>query len=372
MKMQLSSVTRRRTMADRVLKNVCVGSEIADIVIRSGKIAFVGKTDLPGEDMDGLKAFPGLIDIHTHGALGYDVTSGGHLEELSDYQSSQGVTAWFPTTTTASRETIFNVTHEKTDFNHGARIMGFHMEGPYVNKKYKGAQNEKFIKNPSPEEFKTFKDVKLITLAPELAGAYDFIENCGAKCIIGHSDADYDTAMKAIGLGADCLTHTFNAMTPLHHRNPGIIGAAIESEAWAQVICDGLHIHRSLVKMLYKTFGKKMIVISDSVNPAYLPDGDYKYDGLDVKMANGEARLPDGKLAGSSHSVLYGVKKLIEWGIPERDAFYMASGAPAEYTGLRTKGRIAPGFDADIILLDAKLNLRITIIGGADDYVCGN
>ena len=122
--------------------------------------------------------------------------------------------------------------------------------------------------------------------------------------------------------------------------------------------------------MLYKTFGRKMIVISDSVNPAYLPDGDYKYDGLDIKMINGEARLTDGTIAGSSHSILYGVKKLISWGVPERDAFYMASGAPAEYAGLSTKGRIAPGFDADIILLDNALNLKFTIIGGENDYVC--
>lgn len=357
-------------MADRVLKNVSVGSSLCDIVIKSGRIAFVGKSGLPGEDMGGLKAFAGLIDIHTHGALGHDVTSGGHLEELSDYQSSQGVTAWFPTTTTASSETIRRVTHERTDFDHGARIMGFHMEGPYVSKKHKGAQNEDFIKNPSLEEFKTFTNVNMITLAPELPGAFEFIEKCGAKCIIGHSDADYDTALAAIGLGADCLTHTFNAMTPLYHRESGIIGAAIEADAWAQVICDGLHVHRSVVKMLYKTFGRKMIVISDSVNPAYLPDGDYKYDGLDIKMINGEARLTDGTIAGSSHSILYGVKKLISWGVPERDAFYMASGAPAEYAGLSTKGRIAPGFDADIILLDNALNLKFTIIGGENDYVC--
>lgn len=359
-------------MADRVLKNVTVGASKCDIVIKNGKIAFVGNSGLPGEDMGGLKAFAGLIDIHTHGALGHDVTSGGHLEALSDYQSSQGVTAWFPTTTTASSETLYNVTHERTDFNHGARIMGFHMEGPYVSKKYKGAQNEAFIKNPSLEEFKTFKNVNMITLAPELPGAFEFIEKCGARCIIGHSDADYDTAMKAIGLGADCLTHTFNAMTPIHHRKPGIIGAAIEADAWVQIICDGLHVHRALVKMLYKTFGRKMIVISDSVNPAYLPDGDYKYDGLDIKMTNGEARLADGTIAGSSHSILYGVKKLIEWGVPERDAFYMASGAPAEYSGLVTKGRIAAGFDADIILLDNELNLKYTVIGGENDYACGN
>lgn len=359
-------------MAERVLKNVLVDGEKADIVIENGKITCAGKTELPGEDMTGLRAYPGLIDIHTHGALGMDVTSGGHLYELSVYQSSQGVTAWYPTTTTASAETIYAVTHEKTDFDKGARIMGFHMEGPYVNEKYKGAQNEKFIKSPTIEEFNTFKNVNIITLAPEKTGAMEFIKSCSAKCVIGHSDADYETACMAIEAGADCLTHTFNAMTPLHHRKPGIIGAAIEKDAWVQVICDGLHVHKSVVKMLYRTFGKKMIVISDSVNPAYLPDGEYEYDGLHITMANGEARLPDGTIAGSSHSALYGVKRLVEWGIPEKDAFYMASTAPARYMGLYKKGCIAAGFDADIILLDDKLNLKYTIIGGENDYVCGN
>lgn len=359
-------------MAERVLKNVLVDGENADIVIENGTIACVGKTELPGEDMTGLRAYPGLIDIHTHGALGMDVTSGGHLYELSVYQSSQGVTAWYPTTTTASAETIYAVTHEKTDFDKGARIMGFHMEGPYVNEKYKGAQNEKFIKNPTIEEFNIFKNVDIITLAPEKDGAMEFIENCKAKCVIGHSDADYETAVMAIEAGADCLTHTFNAMTPLHHRKPGIIGAAIEKDAWVQVICDGLHVHKSVVKMLYRTFGKKMIVISDSVNPAYLPDGEYEYDGLHITMANGEARLPDGTIAGSSHSALYGVRRLVEWGIPEKDAFYMASTAPARYMGLYKKGLLAAGFDADIILLDDELNLKYTIIGGENDYVCGN
>lgn len=359
-------------MAERVLKNVLIDGEITDIVIENGKITCVGKTELSGEDMEGLRAYPGLIDIHTHGALGMDVTSGGHLYELSVYQSSQGVTAWYPTTTTASAETIYAVTHEKTDFDKGARIMGFHMEGPYVNEKYKGAQNEKFIKDPTVEEFNTFKNVDIITLAPEKNGAMEFIKGCKAKCVIGHSDADYETAASAIEAGADCLTHTFNAMTPLHHRKPGIIGAAIEKDAWVQVICDGLHVHKSVVKMLYRTFGKKMIVISDSVNPAYLPDGEYEYDGLHITMANGEARLPDGTIAGSSHSALYGVRRLVEWGIPEKDAFYMASTAPARYMGLYKKGVLAAGFDADIILLDDELNLKYTIIGGENDYVCGN
>ncbi len=357
-------------MTKRILKNVLIDEKLTDIVIADGKIESIGKIDLPGEDKKGEKAYPGLIDIHTHGALGTSVSNGGHLLELSKYQSSHGVTAWFPTTTTISTEDLINVTHEKTDFNEGARIMGFHLEGPYINKKYKGAQNEDFIKNPSLEELKKFKNVKMITIAPELPGAYEFIENCGCKVIIGHTDADYETALHAIEKGADCLTHTFNAMPPLHHRNPGVIGAAIEADAWVQIICDGLHVHKSVIKMLHRTFGKKMIVISDSVNPAYLPDGEYDYDGHAVIMKDGECRLTDGTIAGSSHSALYGVKKLISWGIPEKDAFYAATKAPAIYAGLNEKGELKEGFDADIILLDSELNLKETIIGGLTDYVC--
>ena len=188
--------------------------------------------------------------------------------------------------------------------------------------------------------------------------------------IIGHTDADYETALGAIKKGADCLTHTFNAMPPLHHRNPGVIGAAIEADAWVQIICDGLHVHKSVIKMLYRTFGKKMIVLSDSVNPAYLPDGEYDYDGHAVIVKDGECRLTDGTIAGSSHSALYGVQKLVSWGIPEKDAFYAATKAPATYAGLSTKGELKEGFDADIILLDEELNLKETIIGGITDYVC--
>ncbi len=356
-------------MADRVLKNVLIDGEEKDIVIDKGKIVSVSKVDLLGEDMGGLLAYPGLIDIHTHGAFGMDVTTGDHLREISVYQSSQGVTAWYPTTTTTSIENLMKITEEETEFSEGARIMGFHLEGPYVNPKYKGAQNEDYIKKPSLDEFSKLKNVKMITIAPEIDGALEFIKDCPAKCIIGHSDADYDTALKAIEYGANCLTHTFNAMTGVHHRRPGIIGAAIDKDAYAQVICDGLHVHKSMVKMLFRTFGKKMIVISDSVNPAYLPDGEYEYDGLHITMKNGECRLDDGTIAGSSHSALYGVKKLIEWGIDASSAFYAASTAPAEYAGLKTKGKIEEGYDADIILLDSEFNLKYTLIGGKNEYV---
>lgn len=355
----------------RRLKNVLIDGKESDITIENGMIVSLEKTNEPGEDMGGLWAFPGLIDIHSHGALGMCVNE-GYLEELSDYQSTQGVTAWFPTTTTASTEELSRVTHLPTEFSHGARIMGFHLEGPYVNPTKSGAQDPGNIREPSLADFANYANVKLITLAPEMPGADEFIRHCGCRTVIGHSEADYDTALSAIRLGANCLTHTFNAMTPLHHREPGIIGAAIDGDAWAQVICDGFHVHPSIVKMLYRSFGKKMIVISDSVKPAYLPDGRYFHDGHETIMKDGQCRLLSGTIAGSTHSALYGVQKLISWGIPVKDAFYAASGAPAAYAGLEKKGALAVGYDADVILTDGKWQLERTIIGGEDEYVCGH
>lgn len=357
---------------DRLLKNVRLAGELTDIGIKNGKISFIGKSERPGEDMHGLCAYAGLIDIHSHGALGMSVNDGGCLEKLSDYQCTQGVTVWFPTTTTAPIDELASVTHENTDFSHGARIMGFHLEGPYINIKYKGAQDPANIKNPSLSEFSRFEHVKMMTLAPELPGSLEFIDRCGCRTIIGHSAADYDTALQAIRHGANCLTHTFNAMTPLHHRYPGIIGAAVEGDAYVQVICDGLHVHPAVVKLLYRTFGKKMIVISDSIKPAYLPDGQYFCDGHDTIVKDGVCTLPDGTVAGSSHSAFYGVQKLIEWGIPVQEAFYLASGAPAEYAGLTTKGKLLVGCDADIILVDDTMTLQQTIIEGVTEYVRGN
>lgn len=354
-------------MAKRILKNVLVKGELTDIKIEDGKIISVGKCDEKGEDMHGLKAYPGLIDIHTHGGKGVDVNNDLHLEKLGEYQVSEGVTGWYPTSTTDSEETLIATTHK--DLSKVLGALGFHMEGPYISKKYKGAQNEDYIKLPTMEDFSKYENVKLITLAPEVEGAFEFIEKCPAKAVIGHTDADYETALKAIRLGANCLTHTFNAMPPLHHRNPGVIGAAVEGDAYAQVICDGFHVHPAVVVALHRIFGKKMIVISDSLHMAYMEDGEYMFGSQKVYMKDGECRLSDGTIAGSSHSALYGVKKLISWGISEEDAFYAGSTAPAEYMGLN-KGRIEKGFDADIILLDDELNLKQTIIGGKTEYVC--
>ncbi len=243
-------------------------------------------------------------------------------------------------------------------------MLGFHAEGPYISKKYKGAQDERFIRRPDIAEFEGLPNIKIVTVAPEVEGALEFIENCKAIVALGHTDSDYDTAVLAIEKGAKCLTHTFNAMPPMLHRAPSVIGAAIEKNIYAQLICDGLHVNRGAVWALYRALGAdRVVLISDSVQTAGLPDGEYTSGGLKVTLKNGICRLLDGTIAGSSSFLLDCVKKAIEFGIPEADAFKMASETPAKLLGVN-KGKIEVGYDADFIVLDDEYNLQKTVIAG--------
>lgn len=347
-----------------IFKNANLYGELVDIEVENGKIEYIGKSDKDGIDLGGNDVFAGLVDIHSHGCVGYDTMDGKYLNEMSVYEARSGITSWYPTTVTMDEQTIkraVNVVIGKTD---GANILGFHLEGPYVSKKYKGAQNEDFIRKPDIEEFKRFENIKVVTIAPEMPGAMEFIKKCGARVSIGHTEADYDTAIKAIEAGATCLTHTFNAMPPLHHREPGVIGAAVEKNIYVEVISDGLHLHPSVVKMLYKIFGKdRMILISDSMRGTGMPDGEYDLGGQMMSVKSGVARTPDGSIAGSTTNLFGCVKRAIEFGIPRADAYYMASATPSEYMGV-DKGIIETGRDADFIVVDKDDNLIMTVVGG--------
>ena len=347
-----------------VFKNAKLFGETVDIEVSDGKITFIGKSDMAGIDLGGNDVFPGLVDIHSHGCVGSDTMDGDRLGEMSLYEAKNGVTSWYPTTVTMDEETIkraVNVPIGKTD---GANILGFHLEGPYVSKKYKGAQNEEFIREPDICEFKRFDNIKVVTIAPEMPGAIEFIKNCGVKVSIGHTEADYDTAIEAIEAGASCLTHTFNAMPPLHHREPGVIGAAVEKNIYVEVISDGIHLHPSVVKMLYKIFGKeRMILISDSMRATGMPDGEYDLGGQMMSVKSGVARTPEGSIAGSTTNLFGCVKKAIEFGIPRFDAYYMASATPSKFMGIE-KGTLKTGADADFIVVDGGDNLIMTVVGG--------
>jgi len=350
-------------MGRLILKNCNVNGNITDIVIENKKILSVGKCSEAGIDIRGKKVYPGLFDIHAHGLCGYDTMDGDKLCKMSYELAAAGTTSWLPTTMTMDFDTIEKVVRSIPE-QKGANIPGFHMEGPYINEKYKGAQNKKFIKNPDINEFNKLCNIKMVTIAPELEASMDFIKNCKAVVSLGHTDCDYDTAKSAIDNGAMCLTHTFNAMPPLHHRNPGPIGAAIDNNIYIQVICDGLHIHPALIRTLYRLFGKeRLILISDSMRATKLSDGEYEFGGQPIDVVNSVARTREGAIAGSTSTLFDCVKKAIEFGISEEDAFYMASRTPAVLMG-ENKGLITEGFDAELIVLNEDLTTDKVIING--------
>lgn len=349
----------------KIYKNAKIDGRITDITIEDGKFSSFEKTALSGFDLGGLEVFPGLIDIHTHGCCGVD-TMDSKFEEMSIFHAKHAVTSYLPTTMTASFDELLNVSASLPEKTEGANILGLHLEGPYISKKYKGAQSERFIKEPDISEFKKLKNVKMVTIAPELYGANDFISECGAVVSLGHTESDYKRALSAIDAGAMCLTHTFNAMPPLHHREPSCIGAAFDRQIYVQAICDGVHIHESVLRMLYKLFSDdKMIIISDCMRATGLSDGEYDLGGQTVTVCKNQARLADGTLAGSNTCLFDCVKHMIGIGIPKYSAVKMASETPASLLGMQ-KGKLQVGYDAEFFVCDSDFNLKMTFTCGKE------
>ncbi len=345
-----------------LFKNLNINGKIFDILCRDTKIEKIGEIDGEGIDFHGKRAFAGLVDMHTHGMGGID-TMDAEFDKLSALYANAGTTTVYPTTMTAPYEDIVKVLTAPISEEY-AKIAGIHLEGPYISEKHKGAQNADFIRLPDLNEFQGYDRAKIITLAPELAGATEYIKNTDMLVCIGHTDADYEAVSQAAEAGARCITRAFNAMPPLHHRMPSVIGAAFDKDMYIQVICDGKHIHPSVIRILYKLFGAdRMILISDSVRATRLPDGKYEFGGQEMTVTNGTARMPDGALAGSTSTLLDCVKCAIDFGIPEKDAFKMASETPARLLGLNC-GKIAEGYDCDLIVLDDNGNSDTVIIGG--------
>ncbi|MFA5561034.1 MAG: N-acetylglucosamine-6-phosphate deacetylase [Eubacteriales bacterium] len=345
-------------MAVTVLKNTMVGETLTDLILKDGLIAEIGRTDAPGRDMGGLRVFPGLIDIHCHGHVGEDATDGGDLSKAARFLYQNGTTTWLPTTTTASFDALERATSAlPPKLADGAEMPGFHVEGPYLSQAYKGAQNPDYLKYPDLKEFSRLRHVRLVTVAPELPGAMDFIAACPALVCLGHTACTYEEGLAAFRAGAVCVTHTCNAMPPLQHREPSLIGAAITANAYVQVICDGIHIHPAMITALYRIFGpSRMILISDAIRAAGLPDGSYQMGGQEFILKEGVARVPAGNLAGSTATLLHCVQKAISFGIPAADAFRMASQTPAEMLGIN-RGRIAVGYVADLLFVNERYEL---------------
>ncbi len=346
------------------IKNIIIDGKPAELYAKDGRFCRRGElSDMPREvDGRGLVARPGLFDIHAHGALGFD-TMEGHLSEMAAFEFSHGITSWLPTTMTMPYDEVAAASAHLPRRGEGeAKIPGFHLEGPYICEKYKGAQNSDFLAKPNIGDISRTPHAKMVTLAPELDGAIEYIKNCPFVVSLGHTDADYDTALAAFRAGAKCLTHTCNAMPPLLHRAPGPIGAAITADAYVQVISDGIHLHPAMVMALYRIFGReRMVLISDSVRATGLSDGNYLFGGQAMLVRGGIARTEEGALAGSTSTLYDCVRAAVSFGIPEADAYYMASKTPAMLMGL-PKGELSFGYDAEMILVKEDGTLAATYI----------
>lgn len=341
------------------------------------RITAVGSLPSPSTwDAEGAYVLPGLVDIHTHGAMGEDFSDGNPsgLQPLADYYARHGVTSYLATTMTLKEETLTPAMHAIRDFKRakGAKCAGIHLEGPFLCYAKRGAQAAENLHLPDTALFDRLNEasggqVRLVTVACEEEGGMDFIANVSKKCTVslGHTVCTYEQAMEAFAHGASHATHLFNGMEGLHHRKPGIVAAARDAGASVELICDGLHIHPAVIRLVHTIYGDKLNLISDSLRCAGMPDGDYMLGGQPITVKDGKACLSGtDTLAGSSISMLDALRNVVRFGLPLADAVYAASTAPALAVGLTDVGSIEAGKRADLLVLDKDLNLLAVYVDG--------
>lgn len=371
-------ITKGNILIDKAL---VFEEKILDIIDEKNLDEYIEKANIANIeviDAKGKYVSPGFIDIHVHGCGGSD-TMDGTLEDIEIISSNvckNGVTAFLPTTMTMEKEKIYealNVIRKSMGIkNKGAKVVGAHMEGPFINPRLKGAQNEKYIEKPDYNFIKEYLDtIKIITLAPEMDKDYEFIKkvkrDTDIVLSIGHTNATYEEAMEAIELGVSHGTHTFNAMSPLHHRNPGVVGAIFNSDVTCELIADKIHVHPGAFNVLINVKGfNKVVLITDCMRAGNLNEGNYDLGGQKVIVKENSARLEDGTLAGSILSLNNGVKNIFKnTNLSLQQVVSMASINPAKVINMEhKKGSIEIGKDADIVVFDEEFNIKTTIVEG--------
>lgn len=358
--------------------------EEGSILINNGKIEKINPASIESQeiiDAKGLYLSPGFIDVHIHGAGGCDTMDGEEesLNTISKVISRFGTTSFLPTTMTCSIEDIKKAV-KNIDFcmkkgTKGAQILGVHLEGPFINPAMIGAQNPNFIEKPSIATFKTIAGehiniIKSITLAPEVEGSLELIEylkSLGIVISIGHSKATYAEALEGIRKGIGHSTHLYNAMTPLNHREPGIVGAVFDTDITTETISDGIHISYPALRIAYKqkTF-EKVLLVTDAMMACGMQEGKYSLGGQEVFVKDGAARLKKGNLAGSILTLDKAIRNVYKNSNYELfDIVKMATYNGAVHCGVQhRKGLIKEGYDADLVLFDEDINIQKVIIDG--------
>ena len=353
--------------------------------IQGGKIKAIHPTETNDQNKtavfnaSGMIVTPGLIDIHIHGGMGADAMDASQesLSRMSTFLSTHGITSFLATTLTAPQNAIDAVLGTIQAYPSdpaGAALLGAHIEGPYINIAYKGAQNPAYFRPPQQEEYIRWIEtgvVKMVTVAPEIEGMDAFISYAvanGVEIAIGHSNASYDQVLHAADLGARHSTHLFNGMLGLHHREPGTVGGILsDPRISAHIIADGIHLHPAIVELVVRLKGADdTILISDAMRAAGLTDGKYDLGGQEVTVKNEEARLASGALAGSTLTLEKAIKNSMQFcRLDLSQILPMATCNPARALHLEDrKGAIQPGYDADLTFFNDEMDVQATMVMG--------
>ena len=349
--------------------------------VENGRFAHVLE-DVPGpaEDLDGALVIPGLVDIHVHGCAGADFSDGDYagLVRIARHLARRGVTSFAPASMTLPYDALDKAFHaaarlRREGLADGARLMGIQMEGPFLSREKRGSQNPAYLRLPDWDRFLRLYDaaeglLRIVDVAPELPGAVEFTRRASEKCrvSVAHTAAGYDQAAAVFDAGATHLTHLFNAMSGIHHRHPGPIGAASEREnVTAELICDGIHVHPSAVRMAFRLFPGRICLISDALRCCGMADGSYSLGGQEILLSGGVARLTGGTIAGSAADLYQCMRRAVSFGIPREQAVWAATALPARVIGRESEtGAIADGRAADFVICGGELEPEAVYLGG--------
>lgn len=349
-----------------------------DIFIDNEKFT-VASIDNEEIQCDGLYAIPGLIDIHIHGSAGHEFCdcTAEALDGMAQYLIKEGVTSFLPTAMTVEESTIINACKTAGEYrnrNDASEVIGVHIEGPFISEAKRGAQNSEFIKKPDPVFYKELQKaaknkVRIITIAPEIDGAMELItDHCkDVICSIAHSNADYETAKRAFACGANHVTHLFNGMSPFNHREPGIVGAAFDSDCMVELISDGNFVCPTVMRAVFKMFGDdRIILISDGIRATGGEDGIYDFGGRSYTVKNEIAVMENGAMVAPVISLRQSIKKMVkQFGISLESVVKCATYNPAKQLNLLDQyGVIKAGNYADLLLLDQDLNVNMVFKKG--------